>query len=253
MEPAQPCSFSRQVSLCMAMQAIIHCGPISRASISKQTGLSKQTVSKLVRILEEQGWVRETGRTSGHVGRSATTYELIPDSAFMAAVDLGGTKLRVAIVDLVGSVLAEMVAPTHPDGGEAVAMQIGALVAAAALEGKVDRARVQQTVVGCPGSARSGDRSGPLCPEYRRDRQFRLPRRRGAGHRDTGAAGKRRQSGGVGRTMAGRGPGGRASGLHRPRNRHRRGADRERRAVGRGDRGGRGTGLSALRCRPVRC
>ncbi len=151
MEPVQPYSFSRQVSLCMAMQAIIHCGPISRASISKQTGMSKQTVSELVRILEEEGWVRETGRTSGHVGRSATTYELIPDSAFMAAVDLGGTKLRVAIVDLAGSVIAEVVAPTHPAGGEAVAMQIGELIEAAAREGKVDRARVQQTVVGCPG------------------------------------------------------------------------------------------------------
>ena len=151
MEPAQSHSFSRQVSLCMAMQSIIHCGPISRASISKQTGLSKQTVSELVRILEEEGWVGETGRTSGHVGRTATTYELIPDSAFMAAVDLGGTKLRVAIVDLAGSVVAEVVAPTHPDGGRAVAVQIGELVEAAVIQGNVDRARVRQTVVGCPG------------------------------------------------------------------------------------------------------
>lgn len=151
MEPAQPHSFSRQVSLCLAMQAIIHCGPISRASISKQTGISKQTMSELVRILEETGWVRETGRTSGHVGRTATTYELIPDSAFMAAVDLGGTKLRVAIVDLAGTVVAELVAPTHPDGGLAVAGQIGALVLAAAIEAKVNRDRIRQTVVGCPG------------------------------------------------------------------------------------------------------
>jgi len=151
MEPAQPHSFSRQVSLCMAMQSIIHCGPISRASISKQTGLSKQTVSELVRILEEEGWVRETGRTSGHVGRTATTYELVADSAFMAAVDLGGTKLRVAIVDLAGSVIAEAVAPTHPDGGQSVARQIGELVGVAVAEGHVDRNKVRQTVVGCPG------------------------------------------------------------------------------------------------------
>ena len=151
MEPAQPHSFSRQVSLCMAMQSIIHCGPISRASISKQTGLSKQTVSELVRILEEDGWVRETGRTSGHVGRTATTYELVTDSAFMAAVDLGGTKLRVAIVDLAGTVIAEVVAPTHPEGGRAVASQIGDLVNAAVTKGRVDRAKVKQTVVGCPG------------------------------------------------------------------------------------------------------
>lgn len=151
MEPALPHSFSRQVSLCMAMQAIIHCGPISRASIAKQTGLSKQTVSELVRILEEQGWVRETGQTSGHVGRSATNYELIPDSAFMAAVDLGGTKLRVAIVDLAGTVAAEVVEPTHPDGGLALVCQIGALVNRAAAEACVNRAQVRQTVVGCPG------------------------------------------------------------------------------------------------------
>lgn len=151
MEPAQPHSFSRQVSLCMVMQAIIHCGPISRASISKQTGLSKQTVSELVRILEDEGWVLETGRTSGHVGRTATTYELIPDSAFMVAVDLGGTKLRVAIVDLAGTVIAEVVAPTHPQGGRAVAGQIAELVTAAVEKGGVDRNKVRQTVVGCPG------------------------------------------------------------------------------------------------------
>lgn len=151
MDPAQPHSFSRQVSLCMAMQTIIHCGPISRASISKQTGLSKQTVSELVRILEEEGWVREIGRTSGHVGRTATNYELIPESALMAAVDLGGTKLRVAIVDLAGTVLAEVVEPTHPEGGIAVAGQIGALVQRAAGLAKVDRLKVRQTVVGCPG------------------------------------------------------------------------------------------------------
>lgn len=151
MEPILSHSFSRQVSMSLAMQTIIHCGPISRASISKQTGLSKQTVSELVRIFEEEGWVRETGRTSGHVGRTATTYELIPDSAFMAAVDLGGTKLRVAIVDLAGSVIAEVVAPTHPDGGRLVADQIGELLQAAVLEGKIDRTRVRQTVVGCPG------------------------------------------------------------------------------------------------------
>lgn len=151
MEPPISHNFSRQVALCMAMQAIIHCGPISRASIAKQTGLSKQTVSELVRILEEEGWVRETGRTSGHVGRTATTYELIPDSAFMAAVDLGGTKLRVAVVDLAGTVLAEVVEPTHPKGGRAVAEQIGALVKQAATAGAIDLARLRQTVVGCPG------------------------------------------------------------------------------------------------------
>lgn len=133
------------------MQAIIHCGPISRASIAKQTGLSKQTISELVRILEDDGWVRETGRTSGHVGRSAITYELVPDSAFMAAVDLGGTKIRVAIVNLAGLIMKEAVELTHPSGGEDVALQIGALVLHVAALAGIDPVLIRQTVVGCPG------------------------------------------------------------------------------------------------------
>ena len=146
-EPLQS-SFSRQMSMAQAMQAIIHTGPISRASIAKQTGLSKQTVSELVRILEEDGWVRETGRTRGHVGRTATTYEIVPDSALIMAVDLGGTKLRVAIVDLTGRILSEAVEPTDPLGGEDVAKQIGRLARKTA--GKM-WSRVRLAVVGCPG------------------------------------------------------------------------------------------------------
>ena len=48
-------SVSRQMSLALAMQAIIHCSPISRALIAKQTGLLKQTVSEMIRVLFEQG------------------------------------------------------------------------------------------------------------------------------------------------------------------------------------------------------
>ena len=149
-EPDQ-INLSRQMSLFLAMQAIIHCGPISRASIAKQTGMSKQTASEVVKLLGDGGWVREIGRTSGHVGRTATTYELVPESAFVVAVDLGGTKLRAAIVDLAGNVLAERVEPTHPKGGKAVAEQIGKLSRAAAADKKLDFNQVKIAVVGCPG------------------------------------------------------------------------------------------------------
>lgn len=146
-----PLSMPRQFSLFQAMQAIIHYGPISRASIAKQTGMSKQTASEVVRILCEEGWVRETGRTSGHVGRTATTYELIPDSSYVVAVDLGGTKLRTAIVDLDGNVLSELAEPTHVLGGVHVAKQIGELSKQAAKITGLDFQKVKIAVVGCPG------------------------------------------------------------------------------------------------------
>src|SRR5215471_16587353 len=87
---------ARQLSVGAVVDWIIHRGPVSRAAVAKATGLSKQTVSAVVRDLEAKGWVRPTGRTSGGVGRAATTYEIRPDAAFVLGVDLGGTKVHAA-------------------------------------------------------------------------------------------------------------------------------------------------------------
>jgi predicted NBD/HSP70 family sugar kinase/biotin operon repressor len=143
---------SRKFSQRAVMEAIVQGGPISRASISKQTGLSKQTISEIVRQLEIEGWVRETGRTSGHIGRTAVTYELVPDAAYIAAVDLGGTKVRVAIADLTCQVFAEEVAPTDRRGGKAVIDQIVDMCFRAADAQGIPRDRIRLAVIGAPGA-----------------------------------------------------------------------------------------------------
>jgi len=127
-------------------------GPISRASIAKLTGLSKQTISEIVRDLEDDGWVRETGRTSGHVGRTAVTYELVVDAAFIVAVDLGGTKVRVAVTDLAGQIVIEDAAPTDQRGGEHLIAQISNMALAAASLAKVPYEKLRLAVVGVPGA-----------------------------------------------------------------------------------------------------
>jgi predicted NBD/HSP70 family sugar kinase len=143
---------SRQFSQRSVMEAIVQGGPISRAAIAKLTGLSKQTISEIVRVLEEEGWVQETGRTSGHVGRSAVTYELVVDAAHIVAVDLGGTKVRVAITDLAGQIVAEDTAPTDPQGGMVLIEKIAPMAFAAAGRGKVARRKLRLAVIGVPGA-----------------------------------------------------------------------------------------------------
>lgn len=149
---SQAIRISRQYSLRSVMEAIVQGGSVSRASLSKQTGLSKQTISEIMRQLEDEGWVQETGRTSGHVGRTAVTYELVPSAAYIAAVDLGGTKVRVAICDLSSHVLAEVTEPTHAAGGQAVVEQIVQLCWQAADKGGVPRDKLRIAVVGAPGA-----------------------------------------------------------------------------------------------------
>ncbi|MBS7704783.1 ROK family transcriptional regulator [Chelatococcus asaccharovorans] len=142
---------ARQISLRTVIQALLDEGPISRAQIAKITGLSKQTISEVVRELEDDGWLRERGRTQGVLGRSAVTYEINNRAAFVLGMDLGGTKLRMAVADLAGAVLAEEEVPTDLRGGLHVVEQIAALARRLAARAGVPAAGLRFGVMGTPG------------------------------------------------------------------------------------------------------
>ena len=86
--------------------------------------LSKQTISLVIADLEAEGWVRPIGISKGAVGRSAVSYDLANDAALSIGVDLGGTKVSVALADLLGGTLAETTVPTDRRGGVHVLRQI---------------------------------------------------------------------------------------------------------------------------------
>jgi len=142
---------SRKFSQRSVIEAIVQNGTISRAAIAKLTGLSKQTISEIMRLLERDGWVRETGRTSGHVGRSAVTYELVVDAAHIAAIDLGGTQVRVAIADLAGHILISDAAPTGGRGGQKLIDHIVDFTFATAARRRLSRKKIHLGVIGVPG------------------------------------------------------------------------------------------------------
>lgn len=145
-------NISRRISVSRIVNAISQYGPTSRASVAKITGLSKQTVSEIVSGLEGSGWVQTVGRTEGHVGRRAIMYEISPDAAAVASVDLGGFKVRVAICDLTGVVIAETVRPTDRKGGEAVVRQIADLIRYTTEQADLTPEKVRSAVVGVPGA-----------------------------------------------------------------------------------------------------
>jgi len=69
----------------MVMEAVLKSGTISRARIAQMTGLSKQTISDVVRELENDGWLRESGRTIGNIGRTAAAWRWSGDTRDWAA------------------------------------------------------------------------------------------------------------------------------------------------------------------------
>ncbi|HLW92894.1 MAG TPA: ROK family transcriptional regulator [Roseiarcus sp.] len=142
---------TRQLSERAVFEGLLHKGPISRADLSKATGLSKQTISEVVDGFEQRGWARPVGRTSGNIGRTAILYELCPDSAYVVGVDLGGTKVTAAIANMSCATLSEMTEPTDRRGGGAILDQIAKLAERLAREVKAHPSRVLSTAIGTPG------------------------------------------------------------------------------------------------------
>jgi predicted NBD/HSP70 family sugar kinase len=142
---------ARQQSIRLVIERLLRDGSVSRAEIARGTGLSKQTISEVMRDLERDGWVREDGQIQGTVGRSAVTYALRPDAAFVLGIDLGGTKLHVALADLQGRIVADSVEPTTGEGGEAVVAQIGRMAEALLARASVPAQRLRGGVMGSPG------------------------------------------------------------------------------------------------------
>jgi predicted NBD/HSP70 family sugar kinase len=147
--PASPAL--RQQSVRLVVERLLRDRSVSRAEIARSTGLSKQTISEVMRDLERDGWVHEDGQIQGTVGRSAITYALRPDAAFVLGIDLGGTKLHVALADLQGATVAESIEPTAGAGGAAVITQIGRMTDTLLQRAGVSAQRLRGGVMGSPG------------------------------------------------------------------------------------------------------
>ncbi len=96
----------RETNLSRVLTLIHEAGSISRAAIVRQTGLSATTVSGLVSILLESGFVRESGTGASSGGRPPVLVEFNYASRALLGVDLGATHLTVVLMDLAGAVLA---------------------------------------------------------------------------------------------------------------------------------------------------
>lgn len=107
----------RQISVRAVMERLLRDGASSRASLSRVTGLSKQTISEVMLVLAERGWVRESGKISGGVGRTAVRYEIDPQAGFALGLDLGASTLRGVLCDIAGTIVAERQVAT--EGGAA--------------------------------------------------------------------------------------------------------------------------------------
>ncbi|KAA8783876.1 ROK family transcriptional regulator [Paenibacillus amylolyticus] len=103
--------YIRNLNENLIMDALITQGTMSRADISRRTGLSKPTVSSAVEHLIERNLVKETGRADNAQGRKATLIQFNETAYYVCGVDIGATRIRIALSDLNGQIVAYAVYP----------------------------------------------------------------------------------------------------------------------------------------------
>jgi len=101
---------------------------ISRAEIARRTGLSRSTVTEIVRDLLKTALVAEVGTGRSRGGRRPIVLEFQDDACVILGVDIGATHVAVALTDLRGRVLAwnETTHPvrTDPEGTRALIVRL---------------------------------------------------------------------------------------------------------------------------------
>jgi glucokinase-like ROK family protein len=75
-------------------------GPLSRAEIVRETGLSKSTVSVHVDKLIKIGLVKEEHNARSGVGRKGLLLSFAIDSGYIIGIDLGASSLSIALCNL---------------------------------------------------------------------------------------------------------------------------------------------------------
>jgi len=133
------------------LESIRHTGPVARAQIARDTGLSKPTVSQALANLERAHLVREAGRTSGGKGPTALLYELNPKAGWVVGLDVGRDWVRAAIADVTGEIVARRDERARVRSAASLIGQLGEIAHGLAAEAGIRWRQVTFAMVGSPG------------------------------------------------------------------------------------------------------
>src|SRR3954470_19656452 len=138
----------RELNRLRVVDALRRHGTLSRAEISRLTGLSRSTISTLVADLQDRGFIieRALDRDPPRIaqqGRPPVLLRLDPSAGIAVGVDFDHNHVRVAISDLSRTVVAETSIEADVDHDASAALDLAAdLVREGLDDAGVDAARV---------------------------------------------------------------------------------------------------------------
>lgn len=133
------------------MKAILERGELTRAQICDITRLSRPTVIDVLAAFRERSMIVSETRRSGGYGRDPEVISVNRLYRVGLGIDVGGSKIAAALVDLGGDIIAEAVEPTKSGGARALIKQLVALRDCLAADASIDPQVISSTALGIPG------------------------------------------------------------------------------------------------------
>ena len=130
-------------------------GSMSKADLARRLGMSFPAISANVKILIEQGHVRESGEGDNSLGRKSMLLSFNEEMGFVIGVDIGRFWIRAMVADLMGKVLGYVKAPAV-SGGDAQELHdaVVDVVRQALAEGRKTEKDILCIGIGLPGVIR---------------------------------------------------------------------------------------------------
>ena len=103
--PSRPAHLRQANARCLLRLIQSH-NPCSKADLVRYTGLSAPTITSCVALLQRLSLVEAIGDGQSNGGRPPTLLRFNAQHGYVAAADLGGTRLRMTLADLSGATVA---------------------------------------------------------------------------------------------------------------------------------------------------
>ncbi len=109
----------------LIVSALLSDGPMSKAAIARETGLSGQAATVIVNALLESGLLMKLDKVRGQVGQPSTPIAPNPAGAYSVGVKIGRRSVETILVNLLGEIIDshdEQYAPPLADRAMSIAV-----------------------------------------------------------------------------------------------------------------------------------